>query len=350
MSFEIIRNNIVNVSADAIVNTANPYVTYGYGVDKAVYEAAGKERLLEERAKIGVMKPGDIAVTPAFDLRAKYIIHVIGPVWEEDDAGRVEVLTKCYREALLKAKELGCESIAFPLIASGTNGFPKTVALKVAVSEISDFLLENDMTVYLVVYDKESFIVSGKLFDDIKSYIDESDVLAPGKNFYSESRRISYRRFGVLPQCSSPIGEAYSGAAEPEEMMQMVTVGKKQSIDDVIREQKEDTFQQYLFRLIDQKGLDDTEVYKRANIDRRHFSKIRSNVDYKPTKKTALALAIALELSLDETRALLRRTGLALSHSDLFDLIVEYCIVNKIYDIYDINCILFSYDQPILGA
>lgn len=339
MSFEIIRNDITKVHADAIVNTANPFVAIGAGIDAAIYKAAGRDKLLAEREKIGVMQPGDIVETPAFNLHAKYIIHVVGPIWEGGDHQEVEIVAKCYSNSLQKAKELGCNSIAFPLLASGTNGLPKDVALKTAVSEISGFLFNNEMTVYLVVYDKESFEVSGKVFNDISSLIDEEDIVEP--LFYRP--KIINRFNNISEKLFQPVKELSVGNIQYDEEL-----GDK-DIDEILRG-KEETFQELLFRLIDRKGLEDKVVYKKANIDRKHFSKIRSNVNYNPSKRTALALAVALGLNIDETRDLLLRAGIALSRSNAFDLIVEYCIEHKITDIYEINCILFKYDQPTLGA
>lgn len=400
MALQIIRNNITNVEADAIVNTANPKVAVGPGVDYAIYTAAGWDRLLEARAVIGPMKPGEVAYTPAFDLDAKYIIHAIGPAWRGGSHGERETVAKCYSKSLKLAAELGCESIAFPLLATGTYGFPKDEALRIAMAEISRFLLENEMEVMLVVYDKESFEVSGKLFSDIKSFIGDPEPVkysAPGRNYYSNrgSRRrvLKNLRKDRAPKAKRPVEETedlevsidledltdkdteffsealldidldlmeesksvvsddyfsgYGGAGGPAYAPAFPT--PKESLDDrIIHLDK--TFQEYLFMLIDRRGLTDTEVYKKANIDRKHFSKIRSNVDYTPSKKTALALAIALELSLDETRDLLARAGLALSPSIVYDQIIGYCIEHGNYDIYEINCVLFKYDQPTLGA
>lgn len=384
MALQIVRNNIINVSADAIVNTANPKVAVGPGVDQAIYQAAGWERLLADREKIGPMKPGEVAYTPAYDLDAKYIIHAIGPAWRGGGHGERETVALCYSRSLELAAKLECDSIAFPLMATGTYGFPKDEALKIAIREISDFLLTHEMEVLLVVYDKESFEVSGRLFTDIKSYIDESEVRTAeelrssyrndaSSSLFDRRRRDAERgpkaskRSGDLSAPEEPA--AYEDIAlgmtleEPQESIasaesqrvfspaapQMSFPTEKMSLEERLKH-LDKTFQEYLFMLIDRKGFEDTEVYKRANIDRKHFSKIRSNKDYKPSKKTALALAIALELGLDETRDLLSRAGLALSPSSTFDKIVEYCIDNGEYDIYEINCVLFKYDQDTLGA
>ena len=391
MALQIIRNNIINVEADAIVNTANPSAAVGRGVDQAIYEAAGWEQLLEAREKIGELLPGEAAWTPAFDLHAKYIIHTVGPEWRGGGFGEHETVAQCYRRSLGLAAELGCESIAFPLIATGTYGFPKDEALRIAMSEISGFLLSNEMEVLLVVYDKESFEVSGKLFSDIKSFIGDREAA-----YEAEYR--SYGHAGVsrpampkssgqykaarnLPEPSERRGllDRIRKKKRPEERTEYTLMEGAPSIDadyDLLTDEAEaeydmsyapafpseekslderlkhldKTFQQYLFMLIDRRGLSDPDVYNKANIDRKHFSKIRSNVDYTPSKKTALALAIALELNIDETKDLLARAGLALSPSKTFDSIIRYCIETSNYDIYQINCILFKYDQPTLGV
>ena len=391
MALQIIRNNIINVEADAIVNTANPKVAVGRGVDLAIYEAAGREKLLAARAEIGEMTPGQAAYTPAFDLRAKYIIHTVGPAWRGGGHGERETVAACYRNSLWLAKQLDCESIAFPLIATGTYGFPKDEALRIAIAEISGFLLENEMEVMLVVYDKESFQVSGKLFSDIKMLIDDSEVeeivaseAGRRRNLFRRERRNEtpaehhakrrgYRSFEAGSAITGSDGDFESEKALHEARADKISTfydaevlmsemdmdvemapqkafpSEQDSLDERLMH-LDKTFQEYLFMLIDRKGLSDPDVYKKANIDRKHFSKIRSNVDYQPSKKTALALALALELNLDETNDLLLRAGLALSPSIMFDKIIRHCIQTKNYNIYDINCILFNYDQPTLGA
>ena len=388
MALQIIRNNIINVEADAIVNTANPKVAVGKGVDLAIYEAAGWDRLLAARAEIGVMTPGQAAYTPAFDLNAKYIIHTVGPAWRGGNFGERETVAACYRNSLWLAKQLDCESIAFPLLATGTYGFPKDEELRTAMTEISGFLLENEMEVMLVVYDKESFQVSGKLFSDIKMLIDDSEVeqsvfseperrrnlfhdrgrsrepmagssIDDSRVHYIKNRSVkASKKRAEAEEETRYLSEAYMDLCDLSEKVveerdsinaQLAFPTESESLDERTLH-LDKTFQEYLFMLIDRKGLSDPEVYKKANIDRKHFSKIRSNVDYQPSKKTALALALALELSLDETKDLLLRAGLALSPSIKFDKIIEYCIKEKKYDIYEINLSLFAYDQPTLGA
>lgn len=363
MAFRIIRNDITKVSADAIVNTANPNPTYGGGTDAAIYKAAGARKLLKERQKIGEIAIGQAAVTPALKLHARYIIHTVGPAWIDGEHGEREAVRSCYESSLRLAKELGCESIAFPLIATGVYGFPKADALRIAVSVFSEFLAETEMQITLVVFDEESFVVSGKIFSGIDAYIDE--------NYVSEQIEEEYGSItGYIQRPESDrVGSAlHYEVVEPEEMsddefadmeplmsaspaMEPVRASKRKtgrSLDDLMAHVGE-TWQESLFRLIDEKGYTDTEVYKRANIDRKLFSKIRNNSEYQPKKITAVAFALALRLSLDETRDLLRRAGYALSPSSRFDLIIEYFIEQKVYDIYTINLALFDHNQPLLG-
>ena len=378
MPLNIIRNNIVKVSADAIVNTANPEVAVGAGVDQTIYEAAGFEELLAERAKIGPMRPGQAAATPAFALDAKYIIHTVGPVWCGGDFGEREAVASCYRKSLQLADELKCESIAFPLISTGTYGFPKDQALKIAISEISDFLFTHEMMVYLVVYDREAFVISGKAFSDIRSYIEEEDVkrtygsgmsgtyynttITEGysrrrrdmdREYLEESRRrrdLDKERLERFRRRREEVKRRREqNVAEEQTMYPGAGAGYSKSLDELLNEETE-SFQDMLFRIIDRKGLKDPEVYKKANLDRKLFSKIRSSKKYLPQKKTVLALAIALELNMDETLDLMRRAGITLNPNNRFDKIVAYCIRHKIYNIYEINTYLFEYDEPTLGA
>lgn len=383
MPLEIIRNDITRVSADVIVNSANPKPKIGYGVDSRIYKAAGKKELLEQRRKIGNIAPGDCAITDAFDLDAKYIIHTVGPVWHGGRKNEEETVKKCYRNCLESARKLGAESIAFPLISTGNYGFPKDRALSIAIDEIGKFLFESDMTVYLVVYDRKSFKISEKLFKDIKSYIEEREVSYFPPPFLVGSAPLLNRSMARSDYEAEYYDEAMLLEPEADQATrhEIPSFKPKKTIEeeipkylideeedfpevpsaleealadetdiDAIIKNRADTFQEMLFRIIDRKELTDPYVYKKANIDRKLFSKIRSDVNYNPSKKTAVALAIALELNLDETKDLLLRAGIALSPSSVFDLIIEYCIENRITDIHEINCILFDYDQPTLGV
>ncbi len=366
MAFKIIRNDITKVSADAIVNTANPEPVYGGGTDTAIYKAAGEEELLEERRKIGSLEPGQAAVTPAFKLDAKYIIHTVGPVWIDGEHGEKEKVRSCYENSLKLAKERECESIAFPLISTGTYGFPKAEALQIAVAVFGEFLAENEMEITLVVFDEKSFVLSDKIFAGVDAYIDENYVSETLEYEYAADEQ-SVALFGRTPDGESkPRRRSLFGRSEADNtsfyMDSMVAptaaampmagaamaAKSARSLDELMSHVGE-SWQQSLLRLIDEKGYTDTEVYKRANVDRKLFSKIRSNAAYQPKKITAVAFALALRLSLDETKDLLGRAGYALSPSSKFDLIIEYFIEQEVYDSYTINLALFEHEQPLLG-
>ena len=342
MPFEIVRNNIVNMYVDAIVNTANPYPAIGSGVDTAIHEKAGP-KLLEARKQIGDINLGEARLTPAFNLNAKYVIHTVGPVWKDGLSGEPEHLRACYRNCLALAKEAECESIAFPLISTGNYGFPKDLALQIAIGEISIFLLEHEMQVCLVVFDKKSYALSEKLFKAVESYIDENYVeevfLCEYASAPEPERSRRERMFEAMPMAAPVLKNAF-GKAKPQ---------AKRSLEDLIDE-VEDTFSESLFRWIVKKDLTNPEVYKKANMDRKLFSKILNNRDYKPSKINAIALAIALELNLDETKDFIGRAGYALTHSSKFDIIVEWFILQGNYDIFEINMTLFEFGQPSIGG
>ena len=329
MPFEIVRNDIVNMKVDAIVNTANPRPIIGAGTDKAVHDKAGA-RLLLARKEIGNIAVGEAAITPAFDLDANYVIHTAGPIWKDGRSGEEELLASCFRNSLGIAKKKDCESIAFPLISTGSYGFPKPLALQIAVREISSFLMENEMQVYLVVFEKQSFELSEKLFKSVSSYIDE--------NYVSEKINAEYKMSNL---------RSYELLFEASDTPRYGTICNNPNLDGML-ENLDKGFSETLLALIDRTGKKDSEIYKRANVDRKLFSKIRNNVNYKPSKTTAIAFAIALELNMDETNDLLSKAGFALSQSSKFDVIVRYFIENKKYDIFELNSVLFEFDQPLI--
>lgn len=344
MPFQIIRNDITKVKADVIVNTANPKSLIGSGTDSAIYTAAGAAKLLEERRRIGDIVPGKAAATPAFDLSAKYIIHTVGPTWIDGNHGERDILRSCYANSLSLAAELKAESIAFPLIATGTYRFPRDEALSIALAEIGKFLLTHDMEIILVVFDKKAFELSGKLVGQIDEYIDEHGVgLARQAEYGGRYSRGNRRREDerLLRNMALP-------GAKPAPSPVHFTGIESKSLDEVLGDAGE-TFQQRLFKLIDESGLDDVTVYKKANIDRKVFSRIRCKEDYKPKKKTAVAFAIALKLDMPTMLDLLSRAEIAFSPSNKFDLIITYFVSKGNYDIFEINAALFKYGQPILG-
>ena len=339
MPLTIVRQDIVKMNVDAIVNAANTDLQMGGGVCGAIFRAAGERELQAACDQVAPIKTGEAAITPGFGLTAKYVIHVAGPVysfWNKRQCR--ELLRSAYIESLKLAEQNGCESITFPLISSGIYGYPKDEALEVARSAIEDFLRDHDMEVYLAVFDKSSFQISKALLGDVESYIDQH---------YVDTHRVTRR------QLLDVEADTLRQAARPDLSIQAPAMAAPmampaQGLDDLI-ENLDETFSETLLKLIDKKGKTDVEVYKRANLDRKLFSKIRSVKGYTPKKPTILALAIALELSLAETDDLLERAGYALSHASKFDVIVEYFIVHGKYDIFEINEVLFAYDQPLLG-
>ena len=343
MPLEIVRNDITKMTVDAIVNAAKESLLGGGGVDGCIHRAAGPELLAECRTLSGC-KTGDAKITKAYRLPCKYVIHTVGPVWNGGQYGEKEKLISCYRTSLALAKAHKCETVAFPLISSGIYGYPKDQALRVAMDTIGEFLMENDMTVYIVIFDRAAYQISGKLFADIAEYIDDHYVDA-----HTDSCRERLRRLNRLESKASKVCEdaALGFMAAPCAPMSMsVTSG---SLDNVLDE-LDAGFSETLLKLIDRTGKKDSEIYKKANVDRKLFSKIRNNPDYKPSKTTAIAFAIALELDLEETKDFIARAGFALSRSSKFDVIIEYFIKQKNYDVFAINEALFAFDQSLLGA
>ncbi|MDO5583674.1 MAG: macro domain-containing protein [Mitsuokella multacida] len=347
MPLIIIRNDITKMQVDAIVNTANPRPVVGGGVDRAIHRVAGPE-LLAARRKIGDIATGKAFITPGYRLPSKYVIHTVGPVWQGGGHGERGLLAVCYRNSLTLAEVNTCHSVAFPLISAGIFGCPADIAITTAVQAIRDFLQQHEceMDVYLVVFDKKSFQLSDSLFEDVKSYLDEHYVEERLEREYRRDDRGRCLRelMPSVQSCDERLMEAPCVLPSKIPMAE-----QERSLDDWL-EMMDDTFSESLLRLIDRKGKKDPEVYKKANVDRKLFSKIRNNPDYQPSKRTALAFAVALELNLDETRDFIGRAGYALSHSSKLDLVVEYFIVHQEYDIFTINETLFAFGQPLLGC
>ena len=391
MPFEIVRNDIVNMSVDAIVNTANPRPQIGYGVDAGIHRKAGP-KLLEARKKIGKIRVGDAAITPAFDLPARYVIHTVGPVWQDGSHSEEKLLRSCYQRSLKLAKRYRCRSVAFPLISAGNYGFPKPLALQIAMNTISEFLLNNEMQVYLVVFSRDAFQLSEKLFQGVSSFIDENYIREKTLQQYGFEgegegiadlqeriirERISRRQEDTDCYSAAPCETMAAPPESPPEQTENTArinaipcapmaarlepqMAKQENRGFSFRKAKPSLaqllaetdagFSETLLKLIDRTGKKDSEIYTKANISRQHFSKIRNNPDYKPTKTTAIALALALELDLEQTRDLIGRAGYALTNSSKFDVIIMYFIREKNYNLFDINAALFEFDQSLLGA
>lgn len=338
MPFEIVRNDITKMKVNAIVNAANCSLKHGGGVCGAIFEAAGATLLQKACDEIGHCSVGEAVITKGFNLPAKYIIHTVGPIWKGGNEKESEYLYNCYKNSLILAKSKNLTSIAFPLISSGIYGYPRDKALQIALSAIGEFLLHNDMLIYLVVFDKNSSLLSEKLFSDIAKFIDD--------NYVEEQLTLESSRFVKTYelQCEeirTSENMQFNKDCSPK------LVNYKRNLEDLLN-QIDESFSQKLLRYIDEKGFNDVETYKRANVDRKLFSKIRSNKNYSPSKGTALAFAVALELSLDETLDLLKSAGFSLSSSSKFDLIIHFFIEEKNYNVFEINEALFAFDQPLL--
>ena len=336
MSLTILRNDITKMKVDAIVNAANRHLLAGGGVCGAIFKAAGPTQLQSACDKLAPISTGEAVITSGFDLPARYIIHTSGPIYKDGKQNEEEKLRDCYRNSLALAVENDCESIAFPLIASGIYGYPKAEALRVATECLSEWLIDHEMAVYLVIYDRKAFELSKQLNEDIKDYIAD--------NYVEETKIRSQVETYQLPRGKFQTAEQEISKEKDEILAD--TVARSITVSEF---QLDEPFSDTLLKIIDIKGRIDVEVYKRANIDRKLFSKIR-NRDYRPGKSTIIALAVSLELNIKETQELLMKAGFALSDSILFDVIVKYFIDKKEYDIYTINNVLFAYDQPLLGG
>lgn len=331
MPLLITRQDITKMNVDVIVNAANRSLLGGGGVDGAIHRAAGAE-LLKECITLGGCETSNAKITSAYKLPCKNIVHTVGPIWRGGSSNEENLLKSCYKNPLILAKEISAKSVAFPLISAGAYGFPKEKALKIARETILEFLKDTDLTVYIVIFDKEVCTISKKLFDNVSQFIDDRYVI--NKNMRTERKLLQECTYYEDEKCALSLTEKLQKPL--------------QSLDNLLVD-IDDTFTQRLLSLIDIKNKTDVEVYKKANIDRKLFSKIRSNIDYQPKKTTVLSFCFALELSLDETKDLLNTAGFALSRSSKFDVIIEYFITNEIYDIFEVNETLFAFDQKILS-
>ena len=386
MPLQIIRADITKMKVDAIVNAANSTLLGGGGVDGAIHRAAGPE-LLKECRTLGGCAAGDAKITKGYNLPAKYVIHTVGPIWRDGTYGEPEILASAYRSSLELADAYHCESVAFPLISAGAYGCPRKTALSIAVNTIGEYVLEHDLNVFLVIYDKKSFEIGSSWFGSLQTYIDDAYVREQMLAYGSE-RRYQTTSFASYPAKKKsrfpgigmgekkkerkgrkeetetsfhrPEAELFSGYAKREEFeadmmapnaapMPQYAMAPAEDLEDRLR-RLDESFSKKLLRMIDERGMKDSECYKKANIDRKHFSKIRKDEHYRPKKTTVLAFCIALELTLPQTRAFLEIAGYALSHANVADMIVEFFIERGNYNIFEINEALFHYDQNLLGS
>ncbi len=382
MPFTIIRGDITRQKTDAIVNSANPKPIVGYGVDQGIHDRAGPD-LLEARRRIGALAVSQAGITLGYRLKARYVIHAVGPVWKDGTQGEEEQLRLCYANALRVAEENNCRSISFPLISAGNCGFPRQRALEIALDAFRDFLEEHEMDIVLTVFGKETFRLSGEMAQAVESYIDDNYVrsalsmeyrmeegeVPEEEDFY---RRMRERREENLRQRMEDYGMPLEAPSSPQAPLRdleadlasrpfrsekkaprKVEAPRVSGVSKDLEEKMsmlDASFSETLLTLIDQKGLKDPEVYKKANLDRKLFSKIRSNPRYRPSKPVAVALAVALELNMDGIRDLVGRAGYSMTHSSKFDTIVECCVEHGVYNIFEMNEYLFHWDQPLLGS
>lgn len=372
MPLKIVRNDITKMHVDAIVNTANEHPVYGEGTDRAVYEAAGAAQLLEARRSIGFLSEGEVAVTPGFQLPAHYIFHAVSPYYYGEDSEAEEKLRSCYRTSLALAKELKCKSIAFPLIATGSYGYPKEEGMRIALDEMNVFLLTSELQVYLVVFDETATELGKKLYPDLEAYIDRHYVEEKEEEEYlglaafgkmerprasraenlcmQESKRERKHIGKLFAKASAPMEDRIAYMEESYEKTSCENASYESDYDAFIEESDaaikdrlrhlSDTFQEYLLYLIEAKGLTNADVYKRALLTKQLFSKIKLNPEYHPDKVTAMRLCVGATLNLDETKDLLARAGYALSPSEKRDVIFSYFIEKGVYDMIEIDIAL----------
>ncbi len=342
MPFQVVRNDITKMQVDAIVNTANPLPTFGPGTDAAIYKAAGQEQLLEKRKEIGNMEPGTSVITEGFNLPAKYIIHTVGTSWHGGNENEADIIRSCYRSVFNLAKQYEVETLAFPVLASGSYGFPKGIALRIAFSEIERFLTDNDMMLFLVVFDQKSYTLSSEFYGDVDTYINDQYVEQ------KESEEYDRKVFGREGRHREPFFNRPQPIVYEDSVSDASLMKPQMSLDEFLSN-KDKTFMEMVFTFADEKGMTDVEVQKQANLDRKAFSKLKCGTTKNPSKNTALALSISLQLNIEQTKDLLSRAGLALSPVNQTDKIVRYFIERGNYNIYQINEALCEHNEKTLG-
>lgn len=336
MPLQIVRQDITKIQCDAIVNPTNEALLPDGGTDAAIHKAAGPA-LYRACQRVGHLNVGEAAATLAFDLPCQYVIHTVGPIWQGGEKGERALLERCYSNVLTVALKKRCKSVALPLISSGLHGFPKDQVLRIAIAAISDFLLKHELQITLAVFDRDSYRFSEKLFRDVTEYIDDRYVMAYANLADQRKERRSFCGSKRILQPDMACCRRVETSVNDDLMSRMQGLGSH-------------SFASTLFRLIDERGMSDVECYKKANVDRKTFSKIKCNQNYRPGKQTVIAFAIALELDLAQTQELLATVGLSLSPCNKFDIIIEFFIKRGNYDLAQINETLFEFDQVLLGC
>ncbi len=334
MPLTIVLDDLVNIRADVLVNPTSPEAYVGKGVDYTLYQSGGIA-LFEARKQLGFIEPGTVKQTEAFSLQAKYVFHTVGPIWEGGLQNEFAILTSCYQQALELAISLQVQSIAFPLIASGAFGFPKDKALEIARRTIETFLKQSELDVFLVIFDKESYQISQARNQGVQSYLDRAMYHLPTRSPYAKREWEEKDDFETSIQYSEE---------------RMILPSYKRNLKEPMFVDQSKPFSLLLYDWIERSGMKPVEVYKRANISRKTFSKIMSNIHYQPSKPTAVAFAIALRLNLKQTQELLDSAGYSLSNAFKFDLIIKYHITQKKYNVFEINEVLFEHDQVLIGC
>ena len=357
--FELIRNDITRMRVDAIVNAANNTLLGGGGVDGAIHRAAGPQLLAECRT-LGGCPTGEARITGGYRLPCRYVIHTVGPIWQGGGSGEKDLLVSCYLSSLRLAADHGCETVAFPLISAGVYGYPKDQAIRVASDTIRAFLADHDMTVYLVIYDFSAYVISQTLYNGIRAYISDAEIPAYVEeeeslrktylNSPAGARKKEQLEINSLPPHPKEKKRTDGMAAPSVPFMACDEADASSASLDEYLAGLDEGFRDMLLRKIDEENITDAACYKRANVDRKLFNKIKNQPDYRPGKSTVLAFAVALRLPLPEIREMLAKAGFSLTHSSKADLIVEYFVLQGIYDVFTINEALFSFDQKLLGS
>lgn len=320
MPMVVVRNDITKIEADAIVNPANKRLEHGNGTSDAIFRKAGAEKLQKACEAIGTCEPGCAVATDGFNLPCKYIIHAVGPLYVDGGRGEEALLRSAYLSAMVLAGEKGCKSIAFPLLSSGNMKYPKEDAMRVALTVISEYVIQHDLLVYLVVYDSASFELSKKLFAQVRNHIDEEYIARNPEKHLDENDYITHDDMWSWQ---------YENSAErehPDDEYWERVMAKR------LAAPRED-FQQMLLRLIDAHGVKPSDAYGNAGIDRREFSRVM-NYEQRPDRQFVAKFILYFGMGLDEAEAFLAKAGLGMSDADDFDIILRVFIENRISEIY----------------